>query len=245
MLAVCRACQFFLPDLIGRHVLIGRHALRQHVRGVLYKSPGRCLLEAPLYSGRAPSGMGSTQPALAEGSTPAGQTEPRSGYVISEQCPLRGVDAPSAGGSEDLEDLWQGRSRPFRLQRQLSLPNLLLEGQGRFGPTSSFMHSPRSPCFHRSLGVSGNRVTRCYWWPTLVVRADSATDSSPLARAPETGSPLSGERNNMAPSTRALGSLHLAAQWEPTGLPERVLNTISEARAPSTRRLYALKWSVF
>ncbi len=78
-------------------------SLRQHVRGVLYKSPGRCLLEAPLYSGRAPSGMGSAQPALAEGSTPAGQTEPRSGYVISEQCPLRGVDAPSAGGSEDLK----------------------------------------------------------------------------------------------------------------------------------------------
>ncbi len=43
-------------------------------------------------------------------------------------------DAPSAGGSEDLEDLWQGRSRPFRLQRQLSLPNLLFEGQGRVGP---------------------------------------------------------------------------------------------------------------
>ncbi len=39
--------------------------------------------------------------------------------------------------------------------------------------------------------------------------------------------------------------LHLAAQWEPTGFPERVLNTISEARAPSTRRFYALKWSVF
>ncbi len=62
---------------------------------------------------------------------------------------------------------------------------------------------------------------------------------------PVPGSPLSGERNNMAPSTRAVGSLHLAAQQEPTGLPERVLNTISEARAPSTRRLYALKWSVF
>ncbi len=79
----------------------------------------------------------------------------------------------------------------------------------------------------------------------LKPRADSATDSSPLARAPETGSPLSGERNNMTPSTRAVGFLPLAAQREPTGLPERVLNTISEARAPSTRRLYALKWSVF
>ncbi len=81
--------------------------------------------------------------------------------------------------------------------------------------------------------------------PTLVVRADSAADSSPLAHAPETGSPLSGERNNMAPSTRAVGSPSLAARREPISLPERVLNTISEARAPSTRRLYALKWSVF
>ncbi len=229
-------------------------SLRQHVRGVLYKSPGRCLLEAPLYSGRAPSGMGSAQPALAEGSTPAGQTEPRSRYVISEQCPLRGVDAPSAGGSEDLEDLWQGRSRPFCLQRQLSLPNLLFEGQGCVGPR---LAQPPPLCIppdrpastgrqaYQGTGSQGAIGGPLVEEPTLVVRADSATDSSPLARAPETGSPLSGERNNMAPSTRAVGSLHLAAQWEPTGFPERVLNTISEARAPSTRRLYALKWSVF
>ncbi len=176
-------------------------SLRQHVRGVLYKSPGRCLLEVPLYSGRAPSGMGSAQPALAEGSTPAGQTEPRSGYVISEQCPLRGLDAPSAGGSEDLEDLWQGRSRPFRLQRQLSLPNLLFEGQGRVGPR---LAQPPPLCIPPDLPASSGR--QAYQWtgsqgaisdplveePTLVVRADSATDSSPLARAPETGSPLSG-----------------------------------------------------
>ncbi len=218
-------------------------SLRQHVRGVLYKSPGRDLLEAPLYSGRAPSGMGSAQPALAEGSTPAGQTEPRNGYVISEQCPLRGVDAPSAGGSEDLEDLWQGRSRPFRLKRQLSLPNLLFEGQGRVGPR---LAQPPPLCIppdrpastgHQacqgtgSQGAIGGPLVE---EPTLVVRADSATDSSPLACAPETGSPLSCERNNMAPSTRAVGSLHLAAQRGPTGLPDRVLNTISEARAPST-----------
>ncbi len=161
MLAVCRACQFF-PARPNRTPCAD--SLRQHVRGVLYKSPGKCLLEAPLYSGRAPSGMGSAQPALTEGSTPAGQTEPRSGYVISAQCPLRGVDAPSAGGSEDLEDLWQGRrSRPFRLQRQLSLPNLLFEGQGRVGPQ---LAQPPPLCIPPlASGVSRNRVTRCYWWP--------------------------------------------------------------------------------
>ncbi len=173
-------------------------SLRQHVRGVLYKSPGRCLLEAPLYSGRVPSGMGSAQPALAEGSTPAGQTEPRSRYVISEQCPLRGVDAPSAGGSEDLEDLWQGRSRPFRLQRQLSLPNLLFEGQGCVGPR---LAQPPPLCIppdrpastghqaYQGTGSQGAIGGPLVEEPTLVVRADSATDSSPLARAPETGSP--------------------------------------------------------
>ncbi len=247
MLAVCSSLPVFPA---GPNRTPCADSLRQHVRGVLYKSPGMCLLEAPLYSGRAPSGMGSAQPALAEGSTPAGQTEPRSGYVISEQCPLRGVDAPSAGGSEDLEDLWQGRSRPFRLQRQLSLPNLLFEGQGRVGPR---LVQPPPLCIpsdrpastgrqaYQGTGSQGAIGGPLVEEPTLVVRADSATDSSPLARAPETGSPLSGERKNMAPSTQAVGSLHL----EPSGLPERVLNTISEARAPSTRCLYALKWSVF
>ncbi len=78
------------------------------------------------------------------------------------------------------------------------------------------------------------------WLSELTQLLTAAPWPVPLRQAP-----LSGERNNMAPSTRAVGSLPLAAQREPTGLPERVLNTISEARAPSTRRLYALKWSVF
>ncbi len=43
------------------------------------------------------------------------------------------------------------------------------------------------------------------------------------------------------PWPRAVGCAPVAARQEPTSLPERVLNTILEARAPSTRRLYALK----
>ncbi len=108
--------------------------LGQHVCGVLHKSPRRPLLEAPLPTGRTPSGMGSTPSALAESSAHTGQTEPGSGQVISEQCPLRGVDAPSADGSENLGDLWQGRGRPLCLRRQLSLPDLFFEGRGCVGP---------------------------------------------------------------------------------------------------------------
>ncbi len=250
MLAVCRACQFFLPDLIGRHVLIRSDNMSvvsyiNHQGGVSSK---RLFILAERLLEWAQLNLRSLRAAHLPGRLNQGAD------VISEQCPLRGVDAPSAGGSEDLEDLWQGRSRPFRLQRQLSLPNLLFEGQGCVGPR---LAQPPPLCIppdrpastgrqaYQGTGSQGAIGGPLVEEPTLVVRADSATDSSPLARAPETGSPLSGERNNMAPSTRAVGSLHLAAQWEPTGFPERVLNTISEARAPSTRRLYALKWSVF
>ncbi len=42
-----------------------------------------------------------------------------------------------------------------------------------------------------------------------------------------------------------MGATYLASQWEPSVFPENLLNTISQAKAPSTRRLYALKWSVF
>ncbi|XP_051756701.1 uncharacterized protein LOC127516273 [Ctenopharyngodon idella] len=47
------------------------------------------------------------------------------------------------------------------------------------------------------------------------------------------------------PQTRAVGSPCVVSQQEPASLPENVLNTISQARAPSTRCLYSLKWAVF
>ncbi len=49
----------------------------------------------------------------------------------------------------------------------------------------------------------------------------------------------------MASTARVMGPACVAAQREPFDLPERVLSTIAEAKAPSTRRLYVLKWSVF
>ncbi len=44
------------------------------------------------------------------------------------------VDSPSASSSGNMGDLWQGRGRPLRLKRQLSLPDVLFEGHGCVGP---------------------------------------------------------------------------------------------------------------
>ncbi len=46
--------------------------------------------------------------------------------------------------------------------------------------------------------------------------------------------PLSGEWNDLAPPARSMGTTSLASRWEPSVLPENVLNTISQARAPSS-----------
>ncbi len=100
------------------------NTLRQQIRGVIHKSPGLPRLEATLHAGERPSCVGSDQSALTEGDTCAGQNEPRSRHVVEEQCLFRGMDAPPTRGSENLGNLWQGSSRPLRLQIKLSLPNL-------------------------------------------------------------------------------------------------------------------------
>ncbi len=110
------------------------NTLRQQVRGVIHKSPGRPRLEAPLHTGERPSCLGSDQSALTEGNACAGQNEPGSGHVVEEQRLLRRMDAPPTRRSGNLGSLWQSSSRPLRLRRQLSMPNLFHEEHGCPGP---------------------------------------------------------------------------------------------------------------
>ncbi len=138
MLAVCRACQFLLPDLIGRHVLI--------------RSDNMSVVSYINHQGGVSS---------------------KRLFILAERL---------------LE--WA----------QLNLRSL------RAAHWLSYWQQPPGPCPWD--GISSLR--RMEQYGTL----DPSCGLSTFGRS-----------------------------MEPTGLPERVLNTISEARAPSTRRLYALKWS--
>ncbi len=81
--------------------------------------------------------------------------------------------------------------------------------------------------------------------PTLGVGTIPAAKSSPVANPFETGPPLSSKRHDMASTAWDMGPACVAARREPFVLPKHVLNTMAEARAQSTRRLYGLKWSIF
>ncbi len=230
------------------------NTLRQQVCGVIHKSPGRPRLDAPLHAGEKPSRLGSDQSALTEGDACARQNEPRSRHVVEEQRLLRGMDAPHARGSENLGSLWQSSSRPLRLRRQLSLPNLFHKEHRCPGPRVA---QPSALCVPSNRSATAGTQTSQGTTaqassnsppleePAVGVRIIPAARGSPLAYSLETGPPLSSKRHAMASTARVMGPACVAAQREPFDLPERVLNTMAEARAPSTRRLYALKWAIF
>ncbi len=69
-----------------------------------------------------------------------------------------------------------------------------------------------------------------------------------VADPSEEGSAVSGRGHNFSPSARAVETVGLApegARYLEAGLSAGVIETILSSRAPSTRRLYGLKWNVF
>ncbi len=210
--------------------------LRQQVRGVIHKSPGRPRLEVTLHAGEQPSFVGSEQSALTGGDACAGQNKPRSRHVVKEQCLFRGMNAPPARGSENLENLWQGSSRPLRLQRQLSLPNLFYKEHGCPG---SRMAQPSALCFSPSRFATADTQTSQgitaqadfnsppLEEPTMSVGVIPAAESSPVADPLETGPPLSSERHDLASTARVMGPTYVATRREPFFLPKRVLNNMA------------------
>ncbi len=84
--------------------------------------------------------------------------------------------------------------------------------------------------------------------PTLVPRPDRAAGSTALADLGQEGHAIPGGRLGVAPEPGTMELSCVAASGlseELNALQSRVIDTLTEARAPSTRRLYDLKWGVF
>ncbi len=80
--------------------------------------------------------------------------------------------------------------------------------------------------------------------PDLVSRTHFPRDSTSLAHSSEEGPPFSGARHHMAPTSRSMEPPCVAPGRDTadlSGLPPAVVETIIQARAPSTRQAYALK----
>ncbi len=191
-----------------------------------------------------------------------GLAQPDSRRAVTSCAPRR-METPSPDGPADLATFWTRTGRPVRVPIDVALPVVLLPDRwntrhGRTGTQlaagpSQICISPSEPS--RTDSVQGQRGRGAdpargtiLAYQDLVPRADAPRDSPSLADFSEEGSTDSETGHLMAPASRPLETSCLVPRRvaEVLGdLPQEVVDTITLARAPSTRHAFALKWNLF
>ncbi len=191
-----------------------------------------------------------------------GLAQPDSRRAVTSCAPRR-METPSPDGPADLATFWTRTGRPVRVPRDVALPVVLLPDRwntrhGRTGTQlaagpSQICISPSEPSRtdtvqgQRGRGADPARGT-ILAYQDLVPRADAPRDSPSLADSSEEGSTDSETGHLMAPASRPLETSCLVPRRDAevlSDLPQEVVDTITSARAPSTRHAYALKWNLF
>ncbi len=244
-----------------RQACVGRYG--QHCGCLVHQPAGRSTI-TPHVTARPPS------PPLESHAAQIAARCPHSGGAQScSRCALTTahfpwrVATPSRDNPADLESIRGSSGRPVCFPRVLPLPAVFLPDRGapQHGRTgtqlaSGFVQiciSPSEPARTdtvqgqggRGAGPAGRAVLA---HPDLVSRTHSPHDSPSLAHSSEEGPPFSGARHHMAPASRSVEPSCVAPGRDAadlSGLPQAVVETITQARAPSTRQAYALKWSLF
>ncbi len=164
--------------------------------------------------------------------------------LTTAHVPRRMV-TPSRDNPADLESIQGSSGGPVCFPRVLPLPAVLLPDRGppRHGRAGTQLASSSTqvcvcpsepPCTDTVQGQGGRGAGFVGFaflaHQDLVSRTHAPRDSPSLVHPPETGPSLSGARHHLA---------------DLADLSPAVVNTITQARAPSTRQAYALKWSLF
>ncbi|KAL0172227.1 hypothetical protein M9458_032538, partial [Cirrhinus mrigala] len=230
MLAVFRALKHFLPDLRDHHVLVRT----DNIAVVYYINHQGGLRSRPFYK-------------LAHQILVWSQD-----YLLS----LRAVYIPGHLnlGADVLESVWPGPENAqcphwFSLNHPAPLgldamvqtwPRLCLYAFPPIALLPGVLERVRRgvPSFSSPV-LAG---------PSMVLGPDFPPRRLSLGDSRQEGSPLTGGGHHPAPPAGAVEALGVAsegAQLLASGLSTEVVETILHSRAPSTRKLYALKWRLF
>ncbi len=235
---------------------------RQHVCSRVHKSPGRRPFEGFVQAGSDVTAMGGFSPSIHQSNAHPRSFESRGRHAFKEENSSRGMEVTPRVSSDDLEPLRGSRGGFIRNERECTLPVVLLSvplpvGRGR---AHSALADSQALCVSSDQDIAsgvmqdqgGASVRHTHSSelaePALVSGPDRAADSPPLADSGQEGHVISGGRLGVAPEPRTMEPSCVVASGlsgELDALQARVVGTLTEARAPSTRRLYALKWGVF
>ncbi len=255
------ACSAPLQNAATREAYTG--PLGQHCDRCVHQPPGRSTLPSHVAT-RPPS-----PPLESEASEVAlRRSYPRRAQSCSRRAltsarPSGRMATPPRGTPADLETL-RGRSgRPVCLPGHVSLPVVFLpvRGDPRYGCAgmqlasglTQICVSPSEPSRTDPVQGQGGRGASplggaLLAQSDLVPRTEAPRDSPSLANSSEEGSTFSERGHPLAPAPRLVEPPRMVLGRDAevlSGLPPAVVNTITSARALSTRQAYRLKWNLF
>ncbi len=255
------ACSAPLQNAATREAYTG--PLGQHCDRCVHQPPGRSTLPSHVAT-RPPS-----PPLESEASEVASRRScPRRAQSCSRRAltsarPSGRMATPPRGTPADLEML-RGRSgRPVCLPGHVSMPVVFLpvRGDPQYGCAgmqlasglTQICVSPSEPSRTDPVQGQGGRGASppggaLLAQSDLVPRTDAPRDSRSLANSSEEGSTFSERGHPLAPAPRLVEPPRMVLGRDTevlSGLPPVVVNTITSARALSTRQAYRLKWNLF
>ena len=255
------SCSQILPARPERPSRVGPHG--QHIGGFVHQPSGGSEVSTTMQSGSSDPPMGPGEITVTEGSIYSRASECRSRYPVKAGAEARGVEASPRCGGAPMEEIWSSSSRPFRIIRFNPLSALVLShtsSSSRTGCNGAGVAeatpvriSPRIDAPGSSGEGSPGRGSSTVNSPVL---ADTSLVLGPSISSGwlsdgdsrQEGLAVPSKGHDISPSPRVMEVVGLAsegAQLIESGLSTEVVETILQSRAPSTRKLYALKWKLF
>ncbi|KAI2647549.1 Transposon Ty3-G Gag-Pol polyprotein [Labeo rohita] len=236
MLAVFQALKHFLPDLRDRHVLVRT----DNTAVVSYINHQGGLRSRPLYK------LAHQILVWSRGKLLSLRAVYLPGYlnvgadILSRQGPRPGEWMLHP---EVVKQIWRvSSSSPGAGCHGTDVAEAL---SVHFSPDRSAPGSSRESAPGRGVPPSSSPVLA---GPSLVLGPDFSPRRLSMGDSRQEGSPLTGGGHCVPPSPGAVETLGVApegAHLLASGLSTEVVETILQSRAPSTRKLYALKWKLF
>ncbi len=236
---------------------------RQHSCGFLCQPPGRSAF-APLMQAGAPDPcVVPGQVPLAESGLYSWASQYRSRHPVEAGAEAWGMEASPRGGEADLESFWPGTGGSVCDSSDIALSPLVLSdssgsaGAGCYGtdvaeassvrlpPDCSAPGSSRESAPGRGPAVASSPVLA---GPSMVLGPDFSPRRLPMGDSSQERSPLRSGGHDLSPPpgvVEAVGVAPEGARLIASGLSTEVVETILQSRAPSTRKLYGLKWRLF
>ena len=236
----------------------------QHLSGVSCEPPGGYQVSGVPEGSPAPVGVGLSSVRFGEGDAPARQSELCGRLSVSSETTPWGVEATPPGGTVDLESVRGSPSGSVRVSEHDSLSPVVQPGRAQCStwngrsrqclaenaPLCVSSNSPVVACASQGevIGSQGSLGSPQVAFESVVFDTPQSVGRGPVAASSEGGPPIPVGREGVASVSGPPSALGMATDRDQSllsGLGPSVCDTLRNARAPSTRVVYANCWAAF